>query len=132
MKRARHLRARIATLDTLGLDDLAILFDDMRGDIPDLATRQARIIEFVAGCTKRLAADHVPVLLHRRLQYSIACSATRPANYLRRASGGCSIPQVQVFWTGEEVCARAFSPGHCRMSRQAAPQAVPVGQLSRQ
>ena len=35
----------------------------------------------------------------------------RPANYLDDL-GRRLDPAVQVFWTGEEVCARAFSPGH--------------------
>ena len=46
------LRDRIAALDALGLDDLAILFDDMRGDMADLAERQAEIVAFAAGCTR--------------------------------------------------------------------------------
>lgn len=33
--------AKIRALDDIGLDDLAILFDDTRGDVPDLAAREA-------------------------------------------------------------------------------------------
>jgi hypothetical protein len=102
--------ARIAELDTLGLDDLAILFDDMRGDIADLATRQANIVAFVAGCTKASRLIMCPsyytddAVLDRVF-------GTRPANYLEDL-GRLLDPSVEVFWTGEEVCARAFSPGH--------------------
>lgn len=104
------LKARIAELDSLGLDDLAILFDDMRGDIPDLATRQADIIAFVAGCTKATRLITCPsyytddAVLDRVF-------GVRPANYLEDL-GRLLDPKVQVFWTGEEVCARAYSPGH--------------------
>lgn len=104
------LKARIAELDSLGLDDLAILFDDMRGDIPDLATRQADIIAFVAGCTKATRLIMCPsyytndVVLDRVF-------GERPANYLEDL-GRLLDPKVEVFWTGEEVCARAFSEGH--------------------
>ena len=104
------LAARIAALDTLGLDDLAILFDDMRGDIPDLATRQADIIAFVAGCTRASRLIMCPsyytddAVLDRVF-------GERPANYLEDL-GRLLDPKVAVFWTGEEVCARAYSPGH--------------------
>jgi len=104
------LRGRIAALDALGLDDLAILFDDMRGDIADLAERQRDIVAFASGCTRASRLIMCPsyysddVILDRVF-------GKRPANYLDEL-GRRLDPAVQVFWTGEEVCARAFSPGH--------------------
>ncbi len=104
------LRARIAALDAIGLDDLAILFDDMRGDIADLADRQAGIMAFVAGCTKASRLIMCPsyysddAILDRVF-------GKRPPDYLDDL-GRRLDPAVQVFWTGEEVCAREFSPGH--------------------
>lgn len=104
------LKVRVAQLDSLGLDDLAILFDDMRGDLPDLASRQAEIVAFVAGCTNATRLIMCPsyytddAVLDRVF-------GQRPANYLEDL-GRLLDPKVQVFWTGEEVCARAFSPGH--------------------
>jgi hyaluronoglucosaminidase len=104
------LAARIAVLDTLGLDDLAILFDDMRGDIPDLADRQAHIIAFVAANTRASRLIMCPSY------YTDDCIldrafGNRPANYLEQL-GRLLDPAIDIFWTGEEVCARAFSPGH--------------------
>ena len=104
------LRARIAALDTLGIDDLAILFDDMRGDIADLADRQATILAFVAQCTRATRLIMCPSY------YTDDCIldrvfGTRPPNYLEDL-GRLLDPAVQIFWTGEEVCARDFSPGH--------------------
>ena len=104
------LRARIAELDSLGLDDLAILFDDMRGDIPDLASRQAAIIAFVASCTKATRLIMCPSYYTDDAVLDRVFGA-RPANYLEDL-GRLLDPKVEVFWTGEEVCARAFSPGH--------------------
>jgi hyaluronoglucosaminidase len=104
------LKARIAQLDSLGLDDLAILFDDMRGDIPDLATRQAEIIAFVAGCMKATRLIMCPSYYTDEVVLDRVFGA-RPANYLEDL-GRLLDPKVEVFWTGEEVCARAFSPGH--------------------
>ena len=104
------LRTRIAQLDALGLDDLAILFDDMRGDIPDLADRQATIIAFVAECTRASRLIMCPSY------YTDDCIldrafGIRPPDYLQQL-GRLLDPAVQIFWTGEEVCARDFSPGH--------------------
>ena len=106
------LRTRLKQLEAIGLDDLAILFDDMRGDIPDLAQRQADIIAFVAAHTKASRLIMCPSyytddgVLDRVF-------GRRPANYLDDL-GRLLDPKVEVFWTGEEVCAREFSPGHLR------------------
>ena len=104
------LAARIAALEAAGLDDLAILFDDMRGDIPDLAQRQADIVAFVAGCTKASRLIMCPSYYTDEVVLDRVFGA-RPANYLEDL-GRLLDPKVEVFWTGEEVCARAFSPGH--------------------
>ena len=52
------LACKLAELDAVGLDDLAILFDDMRGDLPGLANTQVRIVEWIA---ERTAAERVMV-----------------------------------------------------------------------
>ncbi len=36
--------AKLRALDEIGLDDLAILFDDTRGDVPGLAAKEADIV----------------------------------------------------------------------------------------
>ena len=35
---------KVRLLDAIGIDDLALLFDDTRGDVPDLAAREAEIV----------------------------------------------------------------------------------------
>lgn len=104
------LKAKLAHLSALGLDDLAILFDDMRGDFDDLATRQAEIVAF---CLDHARADrffmcpsyysHDPVLDR--------VFGKRPAHYLETL-GRLLDPAIPVYWTGEEVCSRAYSSGH--------------------
>jgi hypothetical protein len=42
------LAHKLAFFDDLGVEDLAILFDDMRGDLPDLADRQIEIVHWAA------------------------------------------------------------------------------------
>ena len=111
------LAAKLAQLDALGLDDLAILFDDMRGDLPDLAANQIEIVHWIAARTR---AKRVIVCPSYYTDDSILdrVFGQRPANYLEDLGAGLD-PAIMVFWTGEEVCSREFSPGHLeRVGRQ--------------
>lgn len=104
------MKAKLAQLDDIGIADLAILFDDMDGDLPDLAKRQAEIIAFV--------------LDHSRASRFFTCPSyysddplldrvfgQRPANYLEDL-GRLVDDKVAIYWTGEEVCAREIGAGH--------------------
>jgi hyaluronoglucosaminidase len=44
--------AKVRALDGIGLDDLAILFDDTRGDVPDLPAREAEIVHLALANTR--------------------------------------------------------------------------------
>ena len=46
------LARKLAEFDAWGIDDLAILFDDMRGDLPNLAATQADIVHWVTARSK--------------------------------------------------------------------------------
>ena len=104
------LARKLAELDGVQPDDLAILFDDMRGDIPDLAERQAEIVHFAAEhsgagrliCCPSYYSDD-PIL--------DVAFGLRPAFYLEQL-GRLLDPSIEIMWTGEEVCARQFSSGH--------------------
>ena len=104
------IRAKLASLAGIGVDDLAILFDDMRGDIPDLADRQAAIVAHAAeyGLASRILCcpsyySDDPILDRAFGQ--------RPTGYLERL-GRLLDPAVEIMWTGEEVCSREYSVGH--------------------
>ena len=104
------LAAKLAQLAALKPDDLALLFDDMRGDVPDLATRQAAIVHFAAerGIAQRIFCcpsyySDDPVL--------DSAFGARPPFYLEQL-GRLLDPAIQVLWTGAEVCAREFTAGH--------------------
>jgi hypothetical protein len=104
------VHAKLDGLAGIGVDDLAILFDDMRGDIPDLAARQTAIVEAAAahGIASRLLCcpsyySDDPVLDRAFGQ--------RPANYLEDL-GRMLDPAIEIMWTGEEVCSREFSTAH--------------------
>jgi hypothetical protein len=104
------LAHKLAELDATGLDILAILFDDMRGDLVDLARRQAEIVSFAAERTK---ASQIIVCPSYYSDDPVLdrVFGPRPPGYLRDL-GDMLDPAVAIMWTGEEVCSREYSPGH--------------------
>ncbi len=106
------LLAKLAQLAQVGLDDLAVLFDDMRGDVPDLAQRQVAVFECAASTGTALNLFMCPSyysddpVLDRVF-------GQRPPDYLGEL-GQALDPAVQIYWTGPEVCSKSISPGHLR------------------
>ena len=103
------LADKVAMLDEAGVQDLAILFDDMRGDFADLAARQAQIVHFAAERTRATRLIVCPSyysddpVLDRVF-------GRRPPRYLEEL-GRLIDPTVDIMWTGEEICSREFSAG---------------------
>ncbi len=104
------LKAKLAQLNEFGLDDFAILFDDMRGDLPDLAERQAEIVAFVLDHAQASRFFMCPSYYSNDPVLDRVFGA-RPADYLHRL-GQLMDPGIAVYWTGEEVCAAEISAGH--------------------
>ena len=104
------LARKLAWLDAIGVDDLGVLFDDMRGDLPDLARSQADILHWIA---ERTAASRVIVCPTYYTDDPVLDRffGQRPADYLETL-GAALDPAIGVFWTGEEVCSAEYSPGH--------------------
>lgn len=104
------LAAKLNQLDSLGLADLGVFFDDMKGDLPDLARRQVEIVHWIA---ERTGAGRVIVCPSYYTDDPVLdrVFGQRPANYLEDLGSGLD-PAIQLMWTGEEVCSREFSPGH--------------------
>ena len=104
------LAQKLAQFDDWGVEILAILFDDMRGDVPDLAVTQIDIMHWVAARTKAKKLIVCPSyysddpVLDRFF-------GQRPPHYLEEF-GRLLEPYIEIFWTGEEVCSREYSPGH--------------------
>jgi len=106
-----HLAARIATLDdAVGLDALALLFDDIRGDDPTLADRQAAVVAFASART-RAARIYACPSYYSDDPVLDRVFGDRPPDYLERF-GRLLDPAVGVFWTGEEVCSREYGAAH--------------------
>lgn len=102
------LKTKLDHLAGVGCDWIAILFDDMRGDLPDLAQRQAEIVhmarERISGsrllvCPSYYTNDPVLDRVFGR----------RPQRYLENL-GEALPPPIDILWTGEEVCSREYSP----------------------
>ena len=104
------LTRKLSGFDAMGVKQLAILFDDMRGDISSLAETQTRIVHWMAE--------------HSRAERFAVCPTyytddpaldrffgERPPGYLETI-GLRLDASIDVFWTGEQVCSPRFSPGH--------------------
>ena len=104
------LAAKLAELDRAGIEDLAILFDDMRGDIPELAERQSAIVHFAAEHSRADRIACCPSYYSDDLILDIAFG-NRPPAYLETL-GRRLDPAIEIMWTGEEVVAREISAGH--------------------
>ena len=108
---AKQIFARkIESLEALGIDDFALLFDDMRSDVPNLAQLQADIIHWTLD---RLKVDRFFVCPSFYTDDPVLdrVFGQRPDNYVEDF-GRLVDRSIHVFWTGEEVIARQFSPGH--------------------
>ncbi|WP_309092139.1 beta-N-acetylglucosaminidase domain-containing protein [Phenylobacterium sp.] len=106
------LAAKLDQLAAVGLDDLGVFFDDMRGDVPDLAAGQVEIVHWIAerapgarlvACPSYYSDD--PVLDR--------VFGQRPPGYLEDLGAGLD-PAIDLMWTGEEVCSLQVTPDHLR------------------
>lgn len=102
--------AKVQALDAIGIDDLAILFDDTRGDVPDLAAREAEIVHTAMASTRATRVLMCPTYYSDDCMLDIVFGQ-RPAGYLEDL-GRRLDARVGVYWTGVEICAREFSPAH--------------------
>lgn len=104
------LAAKLSQLESLGLADLGVFFDDMRGDLPELAERQIEIVHWIA---ERAVAGRLIVCPSYYTDDPVLdrVFGQRPPNYLEDLGAGLD-PAIELMWTGEEVCAKEFSPGH--------------------
>lgn len=106
----RALGRKLEFFDDIGVQDLALLFDDMRGDDPGLARAQAGIVEWAAA---RTGAGRILVCPTYYTDDPVLdrVFGARPADYLDEL-GRALDPAIHLFWTGEEVIAREYSTAH--------------------
>lgn len=106
----KALKTKLAQLDGMGIDDLAILFDDMRGDLGDLANRQSEIVSFCLDHSKATQFFMCPSYYSNDPVLD-RVFGKRPPDYLETL-GRLIDPAVPFYWTGEEVCSVEYSNGH--------------------
>lgn len=96
--------------EALKPDIQAILFDDMKGDVPELAQRQITMTHDIAAhssasrlvfCPSYYTLD--PVL--------VKIFGPMPANYLTDLGKGLD-KRIDVFWSGPKVCSTEYPPAH--------------------
>lgn len=106
----QSLQQKLTFFKEIGVEDLAILFDDMRGDIPDLANIQ---VEIAHWCLERTNATRMIVCPSYYSDDPILdrVFGNRPEGYVEEL-GEKLHPGIEIFWTGEEVISRQFSSGH--------------------
>lgn len=104
------LGQKLDQLESVGTRLLGIFFDDMKGDLPNLAERQKEIVHWIAD---RVSVSRLVVCPSYYTDDPVLdrVFGQRPANYLEDLGAGLD-PKIELMWTGEEVCAREFSPGH--------------------
>ena len=108
----QSLQAKIKRLNLLGVDILCLLFDDMRGDVPDLAQTQIKITQDVLAQTTAKKVIMCPTyysfdpLLEKYF-------GTMPQGYFQDLGKGLP-PEVDIFWTGPEICSQAYPESHLK------------------
>ena len=90
--------------------DLACGVFDTRGDVPDLAARESEIVHAAQAITRASRVLMCPTYYSDDRMLDVVFGQ-RPNGYLEDL-GRRLEPTVRVYWTGEEICAREFSPGH--------------------
>lgn len=101
---------RVEDLVSLDITELGIFFDDMHVTLPDLAAKQIEIAHLARDTAPHLRLNVTPSYYSDDPVLERVFGAC-PPNYL--ADLGANLdPAIDIYWTGEEVCAREISPGH--------------------
>jgi hyaluronoglucosaminidase len=109
------LQRKITQLNTLELDHLAILFDDMRGDFPGLAAAQLEIIHLITDISNAQKFSICPTYYSDDPVLE-KVFGDRPQDYwdtLRSIDSN-----IDIFWTGEKVCSQEYSPAHLAAAKE--------------
>ena len=106
----KALLIKLKQLSELGINCLAILFDDMKGDFADLAERQIEICHFIQAnsqfdklmmCPSYYCLDPILETVFGKM----------PDQYLEDLGKGLN-GSIEIFWTGEKVCSPNYSLEH--------------------
>lgn len=106
----QQLLARIKHINALAPDTLCLLFDDMRGDIHELARIQIDLMHQVADASNAKRIIFCPTY------YSLdpvleKVFGKMPENYWQDLNQQLD-KSIDIFWTGEKVCSPEYSLAH--------------------
>ncbi|OGR41646.1 MAG: hypothetical protein A2X35_12270 [Elusimicrobia bacterium GWA2_61_42] len=110
------LQNRVDAFNRIGVDKFGILMDDMKGDLPGLAERQIEVVNWIAARSKAKQFVFCPTY------YSLdpvleKLFGKMPEGYFERLGTELD-KKVSMFWTGEQVCSKAYSEEHLRSTAQ--------------
>lgn len=103
------LQAKLDVFNRIGVDKFGILMDDMKGDLPGLAERQLEILSWVATRSSAKQLVFCPTYYSSDPVLEKLFGKT-PEGYFEKLAA--LDKRVSVFWTGELVCSKNYSPEH--------------------
>ncbi len=106
------LADKVEQLNQLNVDILCLLFDDMRGDVPNLAKTQIQITKDVLDKTSARKVIMCPTY------YSFdpvleKVFGKMPENYLQDLGAGLPT-HIDLFWTGPKICSNTYPEDHLK------------------
>lgn len=104
--RAR-VRDKLAEINALEPDILCILFDDMRGDLPGLASLQLQIVHDIAAASRASCHIFCPTYYSEDPVLERVFGAM-PAGYWAELGGGLD-QAIDYFWTGDKVVSTRYT-----------------------
>lgn len=101
------LKAKLMQLQQCGIQSLALLFDDIPSDVPNMAAVQIEITAFVQTLLPHSQIIFCPSF------YSFDPVLTEvfgemPEGYWQTLGEGLN-PEVEIFWTGDKVISQSYS-----------------------
>jgi hypothetical protein len=104
------LQEKIKRLNKLGANTLCLLFDDMDGNVPQLAAKQIAICQDVAAQTtaKRIILCPTYYSFDPKLE---KCFGQMPEDYWIQL-GQKLDKNIDLFWTGPEICSTNYPEDH--------------------
>lgn len=102
------LLRRMEQIALLNIDHVAILFDDMRGDLPGLAQKQAALAHAVRERYPQFGLSLCPTYYSEDPVLD-RLFGQRPESYLPELGQELD-REVELFWTGDKICSKTYSP----------------------
>ena len=112
-QKQQMLASKLDQINTIGPSILCILFDDMRGSIPELAKKQAIITEFITERSNASAFVFCPTY-YSDDEKLLTHFGAMPDNYLQDL-GIMLDPAIDIFWTGPGVFSKHYPPEHLQL-----------------